>query len=142
MQIIDNVLQLPPRFHWQPIEGNTDFNIWLVRKIDGEWSSPVSIGHPVNTEYNECNPSVTADGNMYFQYFTDSGLKSDIYFSPMKNGEYDTPAKLPDEINTEYNDAGPFIAPDESYLLFHSDRPGGYGYMDLYVCFRNPDGVI
>jgi len=33
-----------------------------------------------------------------------------------------------------------FIAPDESYILFDSKRPGRQGGGDLYVCFRTPDG--
>jgi len=124
----------------RPIKGKTDFNIWIVEKKGETWKQPVSIGNSVNTNYNECNPSVAANGNLYFQYFTNNGLKSDIYYSPYKNGSSDKPEKLPPGINTEYNDAGPFIAPDESYLMFHSNRPGGYGYMDLYISFKNPDG--
>ena len=35
----------------------------------------------------------------------------------------------------------PFIAPDQSWLIFASERPGGYGAADLYVSFRRPDGT-
>jgi Tol biopolymer transport system component len=34
----------------------------------------------------------------------------------------------------------PAIASDERYIVFDSDRPGGLGETDLYVCFRRPDG--
>ena len=43
-------------------------------------------------------------------------------------------------MNTENSEAHPFIAPDESYVLFYSSRPGGKGKGDLYVCFRVADG--
>ena len=33
----------------------------------------------------------------------------------------------------------PAIALDESFIIFDSERPGGFGEVDLYVCFRNPD---
>ena len=34
----------------------------------------------------------------------------------------------------------PSVAPDERYIIFDSERPGGFGADDLYVCFRKPDG--
>jgi hypothetical protein len=36
--------------------------------------------------------------------------------------------------------AHPAIAPDERYIVFDSERPGGLGEEDLYVCFRQHDG--
>jgi Tol biopolymer transport system component len=45
-------------------------------------------------------------------------------------------------INTKYLEHDPFIAPDESYLLFTSvDRPGGFGTGDLYISSRMKDGT-
>lgn len=35
---------------------------------------------------------------------------------------------------------GPLPAPDESYLIFKSDRPGGLGGLDGYITFRSPAG--
>jgi len=35
----------------------------------------------------------------------------------------------------------PFIAPDESYIIFASDRPDGFGGGDLHVSFRQDDGT-
>ena len=43
-------------------------------------------------------------------------------------------------INTEHADAYPFIAPDESYLLFASSRPGAISKeTDICISFRNDD---
>ena len=36
--------------------------------------------------------------------------------------------------------AHPFIAPDESYLIWDDEREGGYGDNDLYISFRQQDG--
>jgi Tol biopolymer transport system component len=34
----------------------------------------------------------------------------------------------------------PFVAPDESYLVFSSNRSGSLDeYGDIYICFRNTD---
>ena len=32
------------------------------------------------------------------------------------------------------------MAPDESYLIFTSNRPGGFGMHDLWITFRQNDG--
>ena len=43
-------------------------------------------------------------------------------------------------INSPDHEVDPFIAPDESYLIFCSDRPGGYGKDDFYIVFAEKDG--
>lgn len=35
----------------------------------------------------------------------------------------------------------PFIAPDESYLLFDAQREDGYGDSDIYISFKQKDGT-
>jgi hypothetical protein len=37
-------------------------------------------------------------------------------------------------------DHDPCVAPDESFLVFASDRPGGFGGNDLYVSSPSPSG--
>jgi len=44
-------------------------------------------------------------------------------------------------VNTRYNENGPGIAPDESFLVFNSVRPGGLGGTDLYLSLRQSDGT-
>jgi tetratricopeptide (TPR) repeat protein len=55
------------------------------------------------------------------------------------DGKYLEAERLPAPINSYYYEVDPFVAPDGSYLLFGSDRPGGYGLMDLYISFRKED---
>ena len=118
-----------------------DFDIWYVERKGDSWTDPMNLGGPVNTGQNEVNPSVTADGTIYFQRIEKLGtLDWDLYMSSPKDGVYGLPEKLPEPVNTEANEAGPFIAPDGSYLLFQSNRAGGYGIMDLYVAYRAENG--
>jgi hypothetical protein len=44
-------------------------------------------------------------------------------------------------INSAYDEHDPIVAPDESYLMFGSRRPGGFGRDDTYICFRRDDGT-
>jgi Tol biopolymer transport system component len=114
-----------------------DFDIWHVERKDDSWTNPTNLGGPVNSEKNEVNPSVMSDGTIVFQRIEKLGtLGWDLYMSSPRNGAYGVPEKLPAPVNTEASEAGPFIAADGSYLLFQSNRPGGYGIMDLYVAYR------
>ncbi|RIV31634.1 hypothetical protein D2V08_12805 [Flagellimonas lutimaris] len=63
-----------------------------------------------------------------------------IRISRIKNGIREEPRPLGEEINTGKWTAHPYIAPDESYLIWDSEREEGYGGADLYISFRQKDG--
>ena len=120
-----------------------DFDIWYMQKGANGWSEPIDAGSPLNSDKFELGPSVSGNGTVYF--FSPNipgghGL-GDIYRSKCIQGRYEKPENLGDSINSGSMDVGPFIAPDESYLLFSSYRSGGYGDFDIYVSYRKKDGT-
>jgi Tol biopolymer transport system component len=81
--------------------------------------------------------TATRDGTLYFSSDRDGGEGGlDLYRAPRVAGRYPAAYNLGPPVNTGDGDDLPFIAPDESYLIFASDRPGGLGNRDLYVSFR------
>ena len=55
------------------------------------------------------------------------------------NSKYSKPTKL--NFNGNGYEDGPFVAPDESYIIFESQRPESVnGSIDLFICFKNKDG--
>jgi Tol biopolymer transport system component len=64
-----------------------------------------------------------------------------IYVSRFENGKYSRPKKFDTGYDGMPPDGYPFIAPDESYMLFMSWRPGGRGMWDLYITFQREDGI-
>ena len=125
-----------------PPKDNYDWHgdLYYIEKTDNGWSKPKEF--ELNTKTSEWHISFTQNNTAYFgservRKQTESRLKADIFYSIPQNGEYKEAIKLPSSINTEYNDCDPLIVLDESYLIFHSDRPGGYGDHDLYIAFRN-----
>lgn len=118
-------------------------NIWTTKLINGEWTQPKMLGYPVNTpESYDSGPSLSADGTLYFFSRRAGGYgKNDLYRAKCMNGEYATVENLGPQINTEYWEYDPFIAPDQAYIIFSSTRPGGYGqYNDVYISFKRIDG--
>lgn len=109
-----------------------DRNIWILEKKGKAWSAAKPLSPVINTKEEECFATVTKDGTIYFKIITD------LYRVRKVDGKYTKREKL-DEINTGAFEIGPYIAPDESFIIFESNRPGGKGQIDLYICFRNPD---
>ena len=116
-------------------------NIWTSGLTTSGWSKPEILPEIINTTYHESYPSVTNDGTLYFFSRGPGGMgQSDIYRSRFANGTYREPENLGDLINTEHHEWDPYIAPDESYLIFCSTKPGGLGEDDFYISFRKSDG--
>lgn len=115
-----------------------DFDIWMVEKTRSGWSEPTNPGPPVNTESQEFYPTVSANGTLYFSSNREGGKGSgDIYRSRFIDGKYSAPENLGDSINSKYFDGDPYIAPDESFLIFVSyNRPEGLGDGDIYISFN------
>jgi Tol biopolymer transport system component len=101
-------------------EAREDTEIWYVDKTAKGWGEPVNIGPPVNSDKNDGGPSFAANGTMYFHSSRGGNEKDgNIYRSKYSDGKFTEPEKLSSTINTTSYEAAPFIAPDESYLLFY-----------------------
>lgn len=111
--------------------------IWRTTKTDEGWSEPIMIPIPVETGI--WFPSVSKDGLIYFggslSDDANRGL-SDLYVYDPKSGSVTNIQ----ELNTEHEEWDPFIAPDGSYMIFASDREGGYGAVDNYISFKTQNG--
>ena len=117
-----------------------DFDIWYAERstLNSDWSQPVNMGSPINTEYGEFYPSIANNGNFYFTRDNPNlKRKDDIYMSVFTNGTYSEPKMLPDTINSVGYEYNAFIAPDESYLIYGCyNKQGGYGSGDLYISYH------
>jgi|GEM_PF-5214267 len=114
--------------------------IWYVEKTKEGWSEPRFC--PINTGY-ELSLTVAKNGAIYFASHKDSrkGLQDfDIYRTARTQEGYGQVERLGPSINTGKEEWFPFIAADESYLLFESDRKNDSSKSSLYVSFRKKDG--
>ncbi len=84
--------------------------------------------------------TVSAKGTYYF-YFIDfeRGGIGHMSYSRLINGKYEKPQKMNKEINTGRYIAHPFIAPDESYLMWDAEKEDE-NTPDTYISFRQKDG--
>jgi len=101
------------------------------------WSQVKSLGAPFDS-LPIMRLSASSKGTYYFDEFKQD-FTGDIRYSRLVNGRYEEPKLLGKEINSGKS-FHPFIASDESYLIFDSEREGGYGDSDLYISYREKDG--
>ena len=120
---------------------NPGSDIWVSeRTSEGHWSLAVPVPPPVWTEESESYPSFAPDGTLQFSSRRPGGFgESDLWRAPLLgDGEFGTPVNLSEIVNSEYTEGDSCVAPDGSYIVLTSGRPGGYGNGDLYVSFRDP----
>lgn len=127
----------------QPLEGTEakeDTDIWVVEKIENEWSEPVNLGPGVNSGIGEYFPSVTSNGTLYFTRTNRKEGTDYIYRSEYVNGRYQGPELLPEQVNCGKSRFNGFISADEDYMILPVyGMEDSFGGTDYYIIYRNPD---
>lgn len=114
----------------------SNYDIWCCKREGNNWGKPVKLGSEINSPSDDYYPVVTRDGTFFFNSQRAGQGTNDIYTCRLKDGEYLPAEKLGDKINTEFREFDAYVDPDQAYIIFASDRPGGFGQCDLYISFR------
>lgn len=114
------------------------FDIWGVNQTANGWSEPYHLGNVINSDIAESYASITTKGDIYFMKDNDNKKgNSDIYVSRLLNGVYQEPVNIGAPVNTiDHRESNPYIAPDESFLIYFSSDPNGFGEVDLLISFQ------
>ena len=120
-------------------------DIYISQKNpDNTWGEPVSISQNINTPGHEASIGLSVDGQELFIYEDESNMVNEkdgnIYYSKMDGDIWRKPVKLGPTINTKFNENHASISADGTELYFTSDRPGGFGGMDIYLSKKLPTG--
>ncbi|HEX8517574.1 MAG TPA: OmpA family protein [Bacteroidia bacterium] len=118
-------------------------DIYTLKKTNDGWSELKKVDGPADTEMNEGAGFLTLDkSNYYFtRWSTTNKNECAIYLSKLFNDKWAAAEKLNDNVNLEgYKTMQPALSPDGSILYFSSNRPGGYGKMDLWYVNIDEEG--
>jgi hypothetical protein len=102
-------------------------NFYRLDRTDGRWSKRQSLGSEVNSLATHWSFSIASSEHLYF------ASEGDLYLSRFDGQKHTRPVRLPAPLNTSAAEMTPFVAPDESYILFA--RNGGNRH-DLFASFR------
>lgn len=105
--------------------------IWLVERSGDSWSAPRPLGPEINAAWQF---SLSRSGALYFS----DGATTDIFVSRWEGDAYAKPVSLGAPVNSREVEVAPFIAPDESYLIFSRASGPEAGY---YIAYRLADGT-
>jgi hexosaminidase len=112
-------------------------DLWVVERHARGWGEPRRLPPPISSPQSDYHPTVSASGTLCFAS-TRSG-NPDLFCARWEHDHFAAPEAIA-ALNTEHQEWDPFLAPDESYLIFKSDRPGGLGGLDGYIAFRSLAG--
>ncbi len=121
-------------------EPKDDYDFWMVEREGDTWGSPIHLGEDINSDSHDFYPMMAGNGTIYFSSQREGPGTNNIYRSEYVDGRYSKAVKLSDAINTEHREFDPYVSPDESFLIFTSNRPEGFGSGDLYISFKDLEG--
>jgi hypothetical protein len=115
-------------------------DLWTIARNGMNWTEPAYLGEHINFGTLQSLGSISRKGNLYYAVRTGTGRRPvmSLYRANFANGSFSAPRRL-DDLCSDSPSHSPFIAPDESYILFSSFR-GGSGSSDLFISFQTGEG--
>ena len=132
---------------------------WMVMELEGnKWqskqikdSSIKAYKHKFSPDYSEIinqapfkdipiiGATKSPQGTFYFYVLDFTDGSGHLSYSRFIDGQYQTPIKMSSNINKGKYIAHPFIAPDESYIMWDAEKEGE-NTPDIFISFKNKDG--
>lgn len=103
----------------------TDFEYSMLEQLQGE----------VNTKNHEGAIQLSGDGNVLYFY-----RDNDVWKATFKDSLGVDEERMGSNINSRSYEPSVYFSIDESVMYVVSDRPGGYGGLDIYRSFALPNG--
>lgn len=118
-------------------DGQFEEAIYISKNVDDSWEKPT----PVENLFDESGlqEAATCLSQGSELYIVRNG---DLYVSKLDtvSDEWSMAEKLPDGINSKYEENYVCVTEDGQEMYFSSNRPGGYGGFDIYHCYKLPNG--
>lgn len=121
------------------------WDIWVTTRetTDDDWGTPVNPGGTVNSGSHDIPTGISGDGLSLYLTSNRAGGQGgfDVWVATQETpaGQWDAAVNLGPVINSAGTDLA-CISSDGLELFISSDRPGGYGSLDLWVSTRAAAG--
>lgn len=115
-------------------------DIYSSEFVNGKWTKAKKLSNPVNSALVEEIVGLSADGELMMLYFNNDKGFDDIFMAKKDKKMFARPEMLSATVNSDAAENAAMVSPDGNWLFFSSNRPGGYGGMDIYFSRRLPNG--
>ncbi|HEX2976135.1 MAG TPA: hypothetical protein VHO68_09365 [Bacteroidales bacterium] len=109
--------------------------VMFSRLVNGKWSAPLNITPELQSDGDYYLSSISSDGKTLILSKNDD-MNSDIYYSTYDGKSWSKATRFGKNIKTRYWESQAYISDDGRTMVFASDRPGGFGGLDLYVSVK------
>ncbi|MTI22251.1 DUF5050 domain-containing protein [Fulvivirga sp. RKSG066] len=148
-------------FYFNRVGGQyKETTLFVTQYKNSNWSEPSVLSTDINKHEERFKPGLSELNNLeqfkdlnftgftasakgtYYFYFIDfaDGGSGYMSYSRLINGQYEPLQRMNDDINSGTYKAHPFVAPDESYIMWDVEK-AGKNKPDIYISFRQPDGT-
>jgi len=110
---------------------DNDENFYSIEKKGNKWTTLRSLGEEVNSFPTHWQFTTAKNENLYFS------SEGNVVVSVFNGSTHLAPVPLKLENNENLEGGTPYIAPDESYLIYSSGRNERDEYTDLYISYRS-----
>lgn len=120
----------------------------ITKKSAAGWEIPKKLDIPKYEKLSRGKNEygyLSNDGKVLLMAFSEkkNSDEDDIYASFLeKDGSWSEPMNLGDDVNSNFTETTPFLAADGKTLYFSSNREGGKGSNDIWVCKRKDETWI
>jgi outer membrane protein OmpA-like peptidoglycan-associated protein len=110
-------------------------------KSKKKWNNAIILGENVNDpkRFNSAI-ALSNDGQRMLLYRDDADGDGNIWESTLHGKVWSVPIKLLDPINSPYQETSASYSPDGKTIYFVSDRPGGFGGLDIWKSTQDGKG--
>jgi hypothetical protein len=113
--------------------------VFVTKMIDQVWTPPKPLSGNINKQNHDAASFVSQDGKMMVLYYPDGN--GDLYQSFYDGNDWSQPNNMGKFINDPLSsETSGCFTPDGKKFYFASDRPDGFGGLDLYVAEINQFG--
>jgi hypothetical protein len=116
-------------------KGNTNnWHIWRSKKVKNGWSEAEWVNIPGMNGKSVSHPSLTRSGRMYFHSYNPDFSDMALFFSEPLEGVFQKAKKIVFSGGENNNALTPFVALDESYLLFEKKFDD---FFEIHISYRD-----
>lgn len=131
------------------IDDNGDGNLYESVRNGNEWSKLKGFNKEVNSKYHESSAWYSPNGKQLYFVSNRPAIKGgepadrDIYIANWNEDKekWKDVKRLPDNINTKYDEDGIFMHPDGKTLYFSSKGHNSMGGFDVFKTVKQEDGL-